>query len=329
MMPALVAGLRGADPGRRIIGMDANPALAASPPPGFDHLLVVPNATVPGYADAMLAACSDFAPAILVLGSDEEAEALAPYARQFGEAGIAVNVSPPEAVATMRDKARATEEAARAGCRVPETIKAESFDRLRQAVVTLGYPERVVVIKPVNGRGRRTTWFVSRDSLPPEPDVPPSCTLEEIEDKIGAWPGAMIACKMVRGSALTADLLCDRGALAGIVVRRWAGAGRFPFPGQTIIERPQLAASLASLVKQIGIHGLVDADLIETDDALTYLLEINPRPSGSVAVTLAAGIPIYDRLANLLRGRSAVSLNKPVRLHITAGDLGMTGSVNT
>lgn len=321
MMPALVAGLRSAWPNRRIVGVDADAAVSASPPRGFDRVFPVPRATAADYVDVMMKTSRDFAPAILVPGSDEEAGALAPHADRFAKAGIAVNVSPPGAVAIMRDKVRATDEAMKAGCRVPKTIKAESFDALRKAILALGYPEKVVVIKPVSGRGRRATFFVSRMPLPLAPDVPPSCALEEIKDKIGAWPGPMLACETVRGSALTADMLCDRGTLVGLVVRRWAGAGRFPFPGQDIVERPQLAASLAPLVKQIGIHGLVDADLIETADGEAYLLEINPRPSGSVPVTLAAGIPLYDALADILCGRPVNPLNKPVRSCITASDL--------
>jgi carbamoylphosphate synthase large subunit len=54
------------------------------------------------------------------------------------------------------------------------------------------------------------------------------------------------------------------------------------------------------MARLFGLHGLVDVDAILTPDGEVAPLEINPRPSGSVAVALAAGVPLYDQLFELL-----------------------------
>jgi carbamoylphosphate synthase large subunit len=321
MMGALVRQMRYAKPGRQIVGVDADAKTCASPPDGFDRFAQVPFASEPGYADRMMELVSGLAPAVLVPGSDEEAEALAPHRERFARAGTMVSVSSPEAVALMRDKEQTTRAAKASGCPVAETIRADSFDELRRAIPTLGYPERSVVIKPVRGRGRRTVFFVSATPTAPQPDVPPSISIEAIEKEIGEWPGPMLACEMIMGTPLTVDLLCEHGALRSAVVRRWEGWGRFPFPGQTIVDNPSLVNALHHLVSHIGVHGLIDADMIEAQDGQVRLLELNPRPSGSVAVVHAAGIPLFDMLFDMLAGRPVAAAPQPQRRHITANDL--------
>jgi carbamoylphosphate synthase large subunit len=327
MMGALVRQMRNAKPGRRIVGVDADAATCARPPDSFDHFAHVPFASEPGYADRLLQVVSGLAPAILVPGSDEEAEALAPHRERFARVGASVSVSSPQAVALMRDKARTMQVAKASGCSVADTIRADSFEELHCAVRKLGYPGRTVVIKPVQGRGRRRVYFVSATPMAPQPDVPPSIPIEALEEEMGEWPGSMLACEMLTGAALTVDLLCEHGALRSAVVRRWDGPGRFPFPGQTVVESSAQVSALRRLVRHIGVHGLIDADMIEAEDGQARLLELNPRPSGSVAVVHAAGIPLFDMLADVLAGRPVVASPQPQRRHISASDLLLSSMV--
>jgi ATP-grasp in the biosynthetic pathway with Ter operon len=311
MIGALVSQLRAQVPGRTIIGADADRAVTIARSKYFDAMVQIPQASKLGYWEAALNAFSKFAPAVLVLGSDEEVEAIAPHSRRFLDAGLFVNVSSAESIAIMRDKLRTTQAAEAVGCRVAQTIVCSSFEDIRNAGEKLNYPARDFVIKPVNGRGRRRTYFISERSCPPKPDVPSSISLGLIETNLGAWSVPMLACEMIVGAAITIDLLCEHGSLRAGVVRRWKGPARFPFPGQEIIDRPKALSSLEKLVKLLGIHGMVDADLIEQENGDSYLLEINPRPSGSIAVTVAAGLPIFDALSDVLIGRTVRSLPQP------------------
>ena len=54
-------------------------------------------------------------------------------------------------------------------------------------------------------------------------------------------------------------------------------------------------------------------DAIKTNDGRIVFLEINPRPSGSIAVTEIAGIPIFSMLEKVLEGKG---INK-VDLQVT------------
>lgn len=323
MMAALVRELRNQHSGRVIVGMDADPLVSLEPKGGFDEVVTVPPATADNYVDTVLDASLRFAPAVIVPGSDEEAEALVARNREFAARNLLVNLSPTATVSLMRDKYRLTLEAKAAGCDVAETRQANTWADVRAAARELGYPERSVVIKPVSGRGRRLTCFASRAAGPNQPDVPPSLPLEDIEGWMGLWPGPLLVCLAIEGVAMTADLLCRKGDLECAVVRQWLGRGRFPFPGQVIVDAPETVSVLGKLARRIGIHGLVDADLIAAPGGKTYLLEINPRPSGSVAVTLAAGIPLYDMLIDVLAGRP-VKAPPTARRRITSVELGLT-----
>jgi len=66
-------------------------------------------------------------------------------------------------------------------------------------------------------------------------------------------------------------------------------------------HRRLLDAALATFA-MLGVHGLASADFILTPEGEPVLLEVNPRPWGSIAAAADAGVDLWAPLRALLAG---------------------------
>jgi carbamoyl-phosphate synthase large subunit len=300
MIPALVARLRQSPLGYRLIGLDADPAITDRRDLGFDDLHAIPSGTAPDYVDRLIAVCAAYAPALLVAGSDEEAAAVAVARDRLARHGIVANVSPSEMLQRFTDKHVFGEELQKAGFGSGPQQRVDSVAAALAAANACGYPERDVILKPVHGRGRRGVRILTRRNLSGHPDLAAPIAEAELDAYFSVARHDTLVMPFYDGDALTIDILADRGELVQHVCRRWLAGWRFPFPGQEILIEPRYEALARQMARLFGLHGLVDVDAILTPDGEVAPLEINPRPSGSVAVALAAGVPLYDQLFELL-----------------------------
>ena len=65
------------------------------------------------------------------------------------------------------------------------------------------------------------------------------------------------------------------------------------------------------------MDGLHDIDLMTDIDGRPKLLEVNPRPSGSIAVSLSLGIPIIDAVISNRLGIQIPNTNISPKTSIT------------
>ena len=65
------------------------------------------------------------------------------------------------------------------------------------------------------------------------------------------------------------------------------------------------------IVEGFQASWLFDIDFMLTDTGAPAVLEINPRASSSVAVPLAAGVPLIDDLLSLIAGDDVTPIEPP------------------
>lgn len=305
-----------------VIAADANEALTLGQCPGATEFVPI-GVPGPRYAQDLLAKLQRFAPAIVVLGADEEALDVAAMRDAFADQGFLVNVMDRPSLERFIDKGDLGDALQQAILPHGRQIRVRTVEDARAAVRALSGPEGRVVMKRRRGRGRRGVFVVSTHPAAVHPDLPPQITLDEVGAvwrELGEMP---LVCEYIEGIAWTMDLLADRGKLVLSVGRRWQAPWRFPFPGQTIKREAALERLAGDLTELFGLHGLLDVDLIQRADGSFVVLEINPRPSGSSVVSVAAGIPLYDMLANVLTGATipAVRIPDGLRLDLDALEL--------
>ena len=198
-----------------------------------------------------------------------------------------------------------------------ECFEVKNFSELKSICYDLGYPANKVIFKPKIGRGRRDTFIISSKNIKSKfSDSIPSIPLEDFESNNIFYKNSMMAMEFIDGKSITIDVLSNRGTLIQCVVREWNENWRFPFPGQKIIYNRKVL-DLVNYVSTIyNLHGLIDIDAIITAEGRIVLLEVNPRPSGSIVVTEKAGFPHIEYVENVLEGRpiNKFNINKQIEI---------------
>lgn len=308
MMPTLLDALRAQAPSRALWGVDARGAeVPAETRALLARFETAPTPDAADFADALLEIAAAAAPALLVAGADEEAEALAPHRARFEARGVLLNVSPPEAIARIRDKAALLPADGSLG----RVAAPESFEPTLRA---LGYPDRPVILKPRTGRGRRGVYRIVETPGPAPDDVVPEIAPETAKAVLAESPAeSQLLMRFLHGPALTCDLLADCGRLVYATCRTWVAPWRFPFPGQRVGPNPATNAIAHWATERFGLHGLVDLDVIDDATLGPTLLEVNPRPSGSMAAAVLAGVPLIEDLERVLAQETVATPEKALQ----------------
>ncbi len=261
---------------------------------------VLPLADDPGYVGALCELAVAHKVTALVPTVAEELVALAGATGALTRDGIAHWLPDPETVESCTDKWRFHQVASAAGVPVPPTA--------------LGGADGVPgpwIIKPRFGRGSR--------------DIYSSDDAAEVADLVTRVPDPLVQHRL-RGREFTVDALVERSGALAAAVPRWRNdtKGGISVQGETFGE-PGLVRGVEHLLRALGhagpanvqgfvgpgIPGTVAGDRRET----VVFTEVNPRVSGGLPLSLAAGC---DLVGQYLRGMLGLAL-EPERLGYTPG----------
>jgi carbamoyl-phosphate synthase large subunit len=263
-----------------------------------DAFYTVPSGDEHGYVQAIVAIVERERIDLVLPGSDQEAFRLANEREKITQAGAVVLASPAPVLELIRDKWATYRTLEKNGLRVPEYACAKNVGELSAAVREHGYPNRSVIVKPINGRGGRGMRV-----LVGKEDVPPAWVgagarehryeNQPAQEEIGSWmTDVLMVMPLLQAPAYDVDVLAVRGrALAAIVRRRNNPAG-IPFTGNLIVSDSSVVAYCREIAECLGLDALHDMDLMTDTQGRPCLLEVNPRPSGSVVASHAAGFPV-------------------------------------
>jgi carbamoyl-phosphate synthase large subunit len=220
----------------------------------------------------------------------EEMAALALAESQLRDAGLATWVPSAAALEACLDKWRFVEVMHEAGVRVPAT----SLDRV----------DRVPgpwIVKPRFGRG-------SRDVYPADDSRDLAWALRRVEQPIVQT--------RVTGREFTVDALVDRhGAMVGAVPRwRLETKAGISTKGRTFSD-PGLVARVEQVLAAVGLTGPANVQGFVGEAGVTTFIEVNPRFSGGLPLSIAAGA---DLVGEYLRGVLGMALH-PERLTYRSG----------
>ena len=111
------------------------------------------------------------------------------------------------------------------------------------------------------------------------------------------------------------DLLAWKGEAKHIVPRRRVNSA-VPNNGHVLIDDKVLINLGERLIKIFQLSWLYDCDVMFDSKGNPCVLELNPRQSGSVAVSIAAGVPLLDDLISLAKQEKiqnvSLKINKKV-----------------
>lgn len=253
--------------GHRVVAGDATGGAAGG---ALAHASVLlPRGDHPRFVDALVGVCMSNGVDALVSTVAEELPHLAAGAGRLTAAGVATWLPDAAAVNLCCDKAAFARAMADAG--VPHPATAAHADEVA------GVPGPWVV-KPLAGRGSRGVRL-----------------LDERDEVVRALrrDGELIAQTRLSGHEFTADALVDRNGDLCAVVPRWreeVKAG-ISVKGRTFAS-DVVAEVVAAALDAVGLTGPANVQGFVADDGAVTVMEINPRFSGGLPLTLAAGADV-------------------------------------
>jgi carbamoyl-phosphate synthase large subunit len=266
-------GLRG-----RVVVTDVNPLSPALHTADQWHL--VPMATAPDYLDAILAICEAERIGLIIPTIDDELELFGRATSLLNARGIKVAVSPESTSRTCNDKFAACHYLRERGIRAAETFLPSNLP----AAVDLP-----LFIKPRFGRGGVGAF--------------PVRTRRELEFFID-YVDTPVVQEYLDGPEFTIDVLCDfRQRPLSIVPRERVviRAGVID-RGRTVRDQAliDLGESVARVLPLVGAAN-IQCRIV---DGQPVVFEINPRFSGGISLTIAAGADFPRLLVELTCGRA-------------------------
>jgi carbamoyl-phosphate synthase large subunit len=286
--PAGVAVLRALVSVTRVVAADADPsAVGLRLAHGSG---VVPLGSHPGFVPALRELALNTDARALVCTVAEEMVAVRRDRELLDEAGIATWLPTAEAVTTCLDKWCFAQRCLSAGIAAPPT-----------ALGTARGVPGPWVVKPRFGRGSRDVHVV---------DTP-----DELEWALRRVTEPLVQTRL-DGVEFTVDALVDRdGALAGAVPRwRLETKAGISTKGQTFAD-DELVGQVGRLLAAVEIDGPANVQGFVGADGGIAFTEVNPRFSGGLPLSLAAGA---DFVGEYLRGLLGLPL-RPQRLRGRSG----------
>jgi carbamoyl-phosphate synthase large subunit len=151
------------------------------------------------------------------------------------------------------------------------------------------------VVKPVAGRGSRGVRLLD------ERDV----VVDALREDDG-----LIAQTRLTGREFTADALVDRDGGLRVVVPRWREETRagISVKGRTFAS-DAVTEVVAAALAAVGLTGPANVQGFVADDGTATVVEINPRFSGGLPLTLASGADVVGAYLTAVRGAPVPELS--------------------
>ena len=289
-----VRSLRQADNALKIVAADLNPLAAGLFEPGVEARLLPAASHAATYRAAVSEICETHGLDTIIPGSEAEAAALAPIAREWAGRGLRVPVPDPDVLRFGIDKGLLLSRIAEAGLPLPRTLQPETLADLESW--DGDFP---CVLKPRCSRGARGVSYPA-DMATLKHDWPP--TMAEhgpclVQERIPGGPETIY----------TIGTLWNRGELVVSTLHRKLQtnppSGGAAIAGETVVDPGLTEAGLAILRATGPWHGLAAVELKRpTADAPPYLLEINPRMWGFGYLMTLAGLNVPALLVRMLAG---------------------------
>ena len=253
--------------GHRVVGADSEWAAAGG---ALAHVgVTVPRADHPRFLDALLGIAAAHRVDALISTVAEELPALAAGVGRLSDAGVRTWLPTVESVDLCCDKAAFAARLTDAGVAHPPTTN---------DVARVGSVPGPWIVKPRWGRGSRGVRAVEDAGQVVE-------ALEADTD--------MIVQTRLAGREFTADALVSRDGQLLTVVPRWREETKAGISVKgTTFDSEQVTTLVADALEAVRLTGPANVQGFVAEDGVVTVVEINPRFSGGLPLTLAAGADV-------------------------------------
>lgn len=290
----------------RIVGIDmlADPTIKLY----IDAFYQVPVATDPNYCDIVLDICRKEKVDIYFPNISAEVSAIVARKKDFEDIGVLLSISNQNSVEIANNKLRTYELLKKAGIPVPMFYPVHSVKDFEEGCSIMGYPDRPVCLKIVNGSGSRGVRIIDakRSRYQIFAHEKPNSFYTSYFEMLSILKEAeeldeMMLVEFMPGNEFTVDLLADNGKTLYIVGRENT-VSLMSIAQESILAYDENAYNVArDIIKLFKMDGNVGFDFMRDDSGYPVLMDINPRQTATLSICAVGGLNLpYLRIKQLL-----------------------------
>ena len=290
----------------RVVGVD----MSSDPSIQYyvDAFYQVPPASDPSYIDIIINICKKEHVDIYFPNISLEVEAAVSRKKDFDAIGTIISASNMNSVAIANNKLHTYQELEKAGIPVPRYCGVHTVEEFIEGCKYMGYPEKPVCIKIVNGSGSRGVRII--DAKKSRYDIfaheKPNSFYTSYDDMLSVLKSVpkideLMLLDVMHGPEYTVDLLADNGKVLYEVGRENI-VSLMSIAQESVIKYDEHAYKVAKdIVELLKMDGNVGFDFMRDENGIAVLMDINPRVTATVSVIAASGVNLrYLRIKQLL-----------------------------
>ncbi|MEP0942346.1 MAG: ATP-grasp domain-containing protein [Rhizobiaceae bacterium] len=277
----------------------------------------MPRGDDPDYVTRMLEFARDVGADLVWPTSDEEALALSEVRDQFLKVGCEIAAADYETLSILVDKGGCYDALREYGVSVPDYAVAENREDMLVVLDRILAQDGQAVIKPNTGRGGRGVFVVDnrlstavieddRREIHANRD---DFVANYLEEAISHAP--VMVMQRLQEPVFDLDMLTWKGEAVCIAPRRRVNSA-VPNDGHMLVDGDDLIELGHTIATCFKTSWLLDCDLMFDVSGVARVLEINPRPSGSVVAPMTAGVPLFDDAISLFAGEKPPKREVPI-----------------
>tara|TARA_B100001248_G_scaffold262436_1_gene258428 strand:+ start:409 stop:1422 length:1014 start_codon:yes stop_codon:yes gene_type:complete len=239
---------------------------------------------------------------LVIPTSDEEALALSKKKSFFRDRNITIACVNYETLRVLNNKSKTYDALSKFGINTAEWDLIESRKLLIEKLNYYYEKHGGAVIKPILDRGARNIFIISknRNNYIDNQNI---TNFDKVKDflpilKKNNFIGNFLIMQELYYPVVDIDLFAWEGKPISIIPRK-RNHPLLPNRGHKILNDKTLIKLGKKIVKEFNLSWLYDCDVMFDSNKRPVVIEINPRQSGSVAVSLAAGHKIYENLIKI------------------------------
>ena len=303
----------------KIIGTDVNRNAVGK---NFcDIFYQVPKANHKNYIRVISAICKKNKIDLVLPTSDEEAYTLSKNRKLVENKKTKLACTDFKTIKIFNDKISTYKKLKELNIPSPDYIIINKSSQLDIEIKKMLKKYKEIVIKPSNSRGGRNVFIISNKikSFKIFNDRREIVTnLQYFKSKfkndlLKSYP--LIIMNKLKEPVYDLDMLAWKGKALRIIPRKRFNSA-VPNDGHIIVNDQNLIKLGKKIISKFNLSWLYDCDIMYDQNKMPQILEINPRPSGSVVVSICAGVPLIQDLIFLRKNLRMSKVKIPFKKRI-------------
>ncbi len=309
LVPLVLRDIRKHHPNLKIIGVDMHPQPVAEDL--TDAFYCVPHGKDDNYFQTILEIIELNKVDIIIPWSDEEVITLAHHKKILDHKGCTLAAPDIAGLNFSSNKENTYKELRNNGIAVPDFDIITNSDQLKSTIHEFTQKWQEFVIKPSCSRGGRDVFIVDTQAKEPFISIhnrQVHCDLDTFYQEYApqlTYDSSYVIMEKLVAPAYDVDVLSWQGEAHCIIPRKRHNPDGLPYRGYTIEPNQEIIDIAKQVADHLKLSHLYDIDIMIAQDGSPRVMEVNPRPSGSIAYSHHAQIPVMSYLIDYLLG------NKP------------------